>query len=65
MRLNHAGVPTELHVYAGAPHGFEGFAMGADVSRRCLRETEEWLVRALAGRLSGRGLESSPALTSR
>ena len=64
MHLNHAGVPTELHVYAGAPHGFEGFAMGSDVSRRCLRETEEWLVRALAGRLSGRGLDSSPALSS-
>jgi acetyl esterase/lipase len=58
-RLYQAGVSTELHVYAGAPHGFDGYAMGADVARRCLRETEEWLARALAGRLSG-GRDSSP-----
>ena len=26
QRLNQAGVPTELHVYPGAPHGFDGMA---------------------------------------
>ena len=34
-RLLEAGVPTELHVYPGAPHGFEVIAPSADVSRRC------------------------------
>ena len=28
VRLRHAGVPVDLHVYAGAPHGFEGLAPG-------------------------------------
>jgi acetyl esterase/lipase len=34
-RLLEAGVPTELHVYPGAPHGFELIAAAAGVSRRC------------------------------
>ena len=29
QRLNQAGVPTELHVYPGAPHGFDGMAPSA------------------------------------
>ena len=33
-RLLEAGVPTELHVYPGAFHGFNGFAPMADVSQR-------------------------------
>ncbi|GAB3887108.1 hypothetical protein GCM10029964_052550 [Kibdelosporangium lantanae] len=36
-RLAEAGVPTELHVYPGAPHGFEVKAPGADVSQQSLR----------------------------
>ena len=43
QRLNHAGVPTELHVYPGAPHGFEGVAPGAPLSRRSRRDMSEWL----------------------
>ena len=47
QRLNHAGVPTELHVYAGAPHGFDGFAPMAPLARRCRREMREWLAAVL------------------
>jgi acetyl esterase/lipase len=47
MRLYQAGVPTELHVYPGAPHGFDGLAPGAGVSRRCQQDTLEWLATAL------------------
>ena len=49
MRLYQSGVPTELHVYPGAPHGFDGFAPSATVSRRCQADTLEWLAGALAG----------------
>lgn len=48
-RLYQAGVPTELHVYPGAPHGFDGFAPTSAVSRRAVHATEDWLSRALAG----------------
>jgi acetyl esterase/lipase len=46
-RLNHAGVPVELHVYPGAPHGFEGFAPGAAVSRQARRDINAWLAAQL------------------
>ena len=49
MKLYQAGVPTELHVYPGAPHGFDGFAPVAAVSRRCQQDVKEWLTAALAG----------------
>jgi len=42
-RLNHAGVPTELHVYPGAPHGFDVFMPGSALSRRFERDVSEWL----------------------
>ena len=45
-RLMHAGVPTELHVYPGAPHGFTLFG-NADVSRRYDRDAVSALQRAL------------------
>jgi acetyl esterase/lipase len=35
-RLADAGIPTELHVHPGCPHGFETLASGADVSRRAI-----------------------------
>jgi acetyl esterase len=36
-RLSEAGVPTELHLYPGAPHGFEVKAPEAGVSQASLR----------------------------
>jgi acetyl esterase/lipase len=44
MRLNQAGVPTELHVYPGAPHGYQ-IAMHSAVSRQSRRDQDEWLAR--------------------
>lgn len=46
-RLRRAGVPTELHVYPGAPHGFDGLAAGTRVAQRANRDIEEWLTAAL------------------
>ncbi len=46
-RLNQAGVPTELHVYAGAPHGVGVFA-GTAIADRYNRDIEQWLVLQLA-----------------
>ncbi len=43
VRLRHAGVPTDLHVYAGAPHGFEGMAALSKVAQRANRDIDEWL----------------------
>lgn len=48
MRLNHAGVEVELHVYPGAPHGFEGFAPSAAVARQARKDMNNWLGRQLA-----------------
>ncbi|HUZ08964.1 MAG TPA: alpha/beta hydrolase [Acidimicrobiales bacterium] len=47
LRLNQAGVPTELHVYAGAPHGFDNMMTGAPVAKRARRAMNEWLERRL------------------
>jgi acetyl esterase/lipase len=43
QRLNQAGVLTELHVYPGAPHGFDGFAPDTPLARRSRRDMREWL----------------------
>jgi len=43
VRLRHAGVPTELHVYDGAPHGFDSLMPGTAVAGRCVADMEEWL----------------------
>ena len=45
LRLNQAGVPTELHVYPGACHGFNVMAPDAPVTKQCLRDVEGWLTR--------------------
>jgi acetyl esterase/lipase len=49
QRLMQAGVPTELHVFAGAFHGFDAFAPSAWVSQRANAEVLAVLKRALAG----------------
>jgi acetyl esterase/lipase len=47
QRLNRAGVPTELHLYPGAPHGFERFGGATAVSARAQAAIEAWLARML------------------
>ncbi len=47
-RLMQAGVPTELHIYPGAFHGFEIAAPGADISQRATAEYIAALKRALS-----------------
>ena len=47
-RLIQAGVPTELHVYPGAYHGFNGFAPGATVSRQCNATCNQAVKKALS-----------------
>jgi acetyl esterase/lipase len=46
-RLTQAGVMTELHVYAGAVHGFHLFSDSA-VVRCAVRDSESWLRRRFA-----------------
>jgi len=48
IRLRHAGVPVELHVYPGAPHGFDSLLPGLEISRRAARDMEDWLAARLA-----------------
>ena len=47
QRLLAAGVPTELHVYPGGYHGFNGFAPGAEIARRFNNERDDALKRIL------------------
>jgi acetyl esterase/lipase len=46
-RLLAAGIPTELHVYPGAVHGFEMIVPTAGVSQACQRDITQGLRRAL------------------
>ena len=46
-RLNAAGVPADLHVFAGAPHGFDSLLPGTAVAARGKGLLEEWLGRHL------------------
>jgi acetyl esterase/lipase len=50
QRLNHAGVPVELHVYPGAPHAFDMLSGQVDVATRAVRDQREWLAAQLAVR---------------
>jgi acetyl esterase/lipase len=45
-RLMQAGVPTELHVLPGAPHGVQMFA-GTAIARRWSALVDDWLARQL------------------
>src|ERR1700674_5673039 len=47
QRLIQAGVPTELHVYPGAFHGFDLFAPSAMVSKQFKADRDNALKRAL------------------
>lgn len=49
QRLIQAGVPTELHVYPGAFHGFDLFAPSARVSKQFKTDRDNALKRALHG----------------
>ena len=44
IRLNHAEVPCELHVYPGAPHGYQ-MASDSPIARQGQRDIEDWLIR--------------------
>jgi len=46
-RLNQAGVPTELHVYPGACHGFNVMAPDAALTKRSTRNMHDWLEKQL------------------
>jgi acetyl esterase/lipase len=48
-RLCRAAVPTELHVYAGAVHGFDMFANTA-VAQTAARDSADWLARQFGRR---------------
>jgi acetyl esterase/lipase len=43
VRLRHAGVPVELHVYPGAPHGYDSLAATSTIARRAVADMETWL----------------------
>ena len=44
MRLNHAGIDAELHVYPGACHGYQ-LAPDSAIARQSRRDVEDWLRR--------------------
>ena len=48
LRLTHAGIPVELHVYPGGPHGFDGLLPGTGLARRARQDIEDWLRRQFA-----------------
>jgi acetyl esterase/lipase len=60
-RLLAAGVPTELHVYPGAVHGFEAIVPSAAVSQRCQRDITDALARALSPAATGAGATTGAA----
>jgi acetyl esterase/lipase len=47
-RLLHAGVSVELHVFPGAPHGWDMFCPKAGLTKRALAERAEALRRFAA-----------------
>lgn len=49
-RLRHSSVSVELHVYPGAPHGFDSLMPNTRIGRQARRDIENWLVVQLADR---------------
>jgi acetyl esterase/lipase len=47
LRLAHAGVPVELHVYPCTFHGFDGLAPATSISQRFVVDRDQALKRAL------------------
>lgn len=47
-RLTRAGVPTDLHVYAGVCHGFDAIAADSVPAQRCREEIQMFLAKILA-----------------
>ena len=43
QRMLQAGVPVELHVYPGAPHGFDGLLPASNVAKRCMTDIHRWI----------------------
>jgi acetyl esterase/lipase len=48
LRIWQAGGDAELHVWPGGFHGFYLLAPGAALSRRAVRQWQDWLARRLA-----------------
>jgi acetyl esterase/lipase len=46
LRLNHAGVPTELHLYPGACHGYQ-MAVDSEISKQSARDAMDWVRRQI------------------
>ena len=46
LRLAHAGVPAELHVYPSAFHGFDGLAPTTSISQRSALDRDQALKHA-------------------
>ena len=42
-RLRHAGVHVELHVYPGAPHGFDSLTPNTKTARQANQDILRWL----------------------
>lgn len=47
-RLIHAGVPTDVRVYSGAPHGFDVLGEDSSISIAAVADAEDWLRRRFA-----------------
>lgn len=52
QRLNHDGVPTEFHLYPGAPHGFDGMMPTTSVAQMAQRDALSWVGRQMKVTLS-------------
>jgi acetyl esterase/lipase len=60
-RLNQAGVPTDLHVHAGAPHGFHMFA-GTTLADRANDHLDQWLAGQLTRSATAPSADQEDAL---